>query len=499
MSGQLHKQNLAKAQAAVTEGAVIAKAGSYRQQYHFMAPSGWINDPNGLIFWQGRYHLFYQHNPYGPAWGAMHWGHAVSTDLLHWEHLPVALAPSEPYDDDRQGGCFSGSAVVVDDELILLYTAASGSGNEPAQTQCLASGRDGITFEKCRDNPVIRELPPGASVDFRDPKVIRHKDFWYMILGSSLGAGARQGGDGCAQMYRSADLKSWSYCGVIARSNGRLGTMWECPDLFLLGDKWVLMFSPMFCGERKTIYLLGDMDFEQAVFSWDDGDEGEVDCGFDYYAPQSLLDDKGRRILIAWAGGWEWMPWWKDFGRTAGEGWCGHFAIPREVRLTKDNRLQFWPVAELKSLRSDEKDDPSFLLGDGDRKELYAGDGIHCEVVLTIDLGSSTAERVFFDVRQGACERVRVILALGDREIVFGRTGQEGAAEQLKRQVFPDFEGDLLTVHLFLDTCSVEVFVLDYRMAFSGNIYFSENSNRLFLESIGGATKINSICTYNLK
>jgi len=496
MSDKTHQQNLVRAQNAVREKESIAQMGRYRQQYHFMASTGWINDPNGLIYWRGQYHLFYQYNPYEAVWGAMHWGHAVSNDLIHWEHLPIALAPSEPYDDHPSGGCFSGSAVDDGDRLVLLYTAATESAQGSVQTQCLASSSDGITFEKYENNPVIRELPPDSSPDFRDPKVLRYKDFWYLIVGSSLGKGAREGGDGCAQMYKSADLKRWEYCGVIAKSNGTLGTMWECPDLFWLGDKWVLMFSPMFYGERKTIYLIGDMDFENALFSWEY--EGEIDCGFDYYAPQSFLDDKGRRILIAWANSWDWMPWWKDFGRTAGEGWCGHFAVPREMRLTEDKGLQFMPISELESLRTGHEEYPAFILEAEERKEIYAGDGIHCELVLTIDVAASTAEQMFLDVRQGKDERVRITLSFKDREVLFERMDSNGQADILKRQVFPDFGSDSLTLHLYLDTCCVELFALDYKLSFSGNIYFSEKSNYLFLESKCGNTKFNCIHTYGL-
>lgn len=496
MSDKTHKQNLVRAQNAVMENEGFAKKGRYRQQYHFTAPAGWINDPNGLIFWHGQYHLFYQYNPYEAVWGGIHWGHAVSNDVIHWEHLPIALAPSEPYDDHPQGGCFSGSAVDDDDKLVLLYTAASESDHGPVQTQCLATSKDGIIFEKYKNNPIIRELPPDASADFRDPKVLKYKDSWYLIVGSSLGEGARRGGDGCVQMYKSADLIKWEYCGAIARSNGKLGTMWECPDLFPLGDKWVLMFSPMFYGERKAIYLLGDMDFDNALFSWEY--EGEIDCGFDYYAPQSFLDNKGRRILIAWANGWEWMPWWKDFGQTAGEGWCGHFAIPREVRLTKDNCLQFVPINELESLRTDYEEYPAFILGADERKEIYAGDGIYCELVLNIDISTSTAKQVVLVVRQGENEGVRIILSLDDKEVLFERMDSRGQVDMLKRQIFPDFGIDSLKMHLFLDTCSVELFILDYKMSFSGNIYFDENSNHLFLESKCGHTKINSIHTYGL-
>jgi beta-fructofuranosidase len=167
--------------------AVGAQTGQFRQRYHFMAPSGWMNDLNGLIYWQGRYHLFYQHNPFKPEWGAVHWGHASSRDMVHWRHEPIALAPSEPYDLDEkgeEGGCFSGSVVDNDGVLALIYTGAVHAEGKTMQTQCLAESRDGVHFEKHRANPVIACPPETGSRDLRDPKVWRHGDYWYLVAGT---------------------------------------------------------------------------------------------------------------------------------------------------------------------------------------------------------------------------------------------------------------------------------------------------------------------------
>lgn len=136
-----------------------------RQNYHFMAQTGWINDPNGLIYYKGRYHLFFQYNPYYGFWDYMHWGHAVSEDLVHWEYLPLALAPSESYDDHMRGGCFSGSAIEHDGKLFLMYTGTKNDGNGFEQSQCIAYSEDGIHFEKYEGNPVIT-APPNVPKDF---------------------------------------------------------------------------------------------------------------------------------------------------------------------------------------------------------------------------------------------------------------------------------------------------------------------------------------------
>lgn len=204
--------------------------------YHLAARAGWINDPNGLVWFDGWYHAFYQHHPYSTQWGPMHWGHARSKDLVHWEHLPVALAPEGPEDKD---GCFSGSAVVDGDTLALIYTGHKfhGDPGDEAnlyQVQCLATSRDGIHFER---QGMVVDTPPGMH-HFRDPKVWREGDSWYMIVG------AREGDTGQVRLYRSADLRQWQDAGVLDEAESTMGYMWECPDFFTLNGKRVLMFSP---------------------------------------------------------------------------------------------------------------------------------------------------------------------------------------------------------------------------------------------------------------
>ncbi|VTM59124.1 glycoside hydrolase family protein 32 [Klebsiella pneumoniae] len=212
--------------------------------YHLAARAGWINDPNGLVWFDGWYHAFYQHHPYSTQWGPMHWGHARSKDLVHWEHLPVALAPEGPEDKD---GCFSGSAVVDGDTLALIYTGHKfhGDPGDEAnlyQVQCLATSRDGIHFER---QGMVVDTPPGMH-HFRDPKVWREGDCWYMIVG------AREGDTGQVRLYRSADLRQWQDAGVLDEAESTMGYMWECPDFFTLNGKRVLMFSPQGCRPRGS-------------------------------------------------------------------------------------------------------------------------------------------------------------------------------------------------------------------------------------------------------
>ena len=184
MSKKLMQEKIEKAQEEIDRKKELVKQGRMRQNYHFMAQTGWINDPNGLIYYKGRYHLFFQYNPYYGFWDYMHWGHAVSEDLVHWEYLPLALAPSESYDDHMRGGCFSGSAIEHDGKLFLMYTGTKNDGNGFEQSQCIAYSEDGIHFEKYEGNPVIT-APPNVPKDFfRDPKVWKHDEKYYMICGA---------------------------------------------------------------------------------------------------------------------------------------------------------------------------------------------------------------------------------------------------------------------------------------------------------------------------
>jgi beta-fructofuranosidase len=485
-----HKDILDKANKSISKVKDIVKNDRYRQRYHFMAPAYWINDPNGLVQYNGRYHLFYQHNPYAPVWGAMHWGHAVSTDLVHWEHLPIALAPSEEYDNHERGGCFSGSAVDDNGILSILYTATTNYGDGFVQTQCLATSSDGINFEKYEGNPVVKEPPQEGSADFRDPKVWKHGDSWYMVVGSS------RDGRGKALLYKSPDLRQWEYVNVLAESRGEWGTMWECPDFFAIGDKYVLMFSPMNIGDRKTVYLVGDMDYRTGRFLW--SSTGEVDWGYEYYAPQSLMDNKGRRIIIGWANAWDWMPWWKGFGPTSSGNWCGAMGLPRTVKLCPDGKLRFEPVEELVELRRNCYSMSDIIVEQGRRIPISAGDGISYEIVVDFDMGECTASSFWLALRCSETEETLVGCDISSGELVLDRSHSDNWSQGIRKCLLESASKDSVQLHIFVDTCSVEVFADGGRTVMSSNIYPSEESRGLYVYTSNGSVKINSLKAWGL-
>lgn len=320
--------------------------------FHLSPYVGWMNDPNGFSFYKGRYHMFYQYHPYDIHWGPMHWGHAVSDDLLHWEYLPAALAPDMPYD---AAGCFSGSAIELPDgRQLLMYTGVrrerQADGQEvDVQTQCLAVG-DGVNYTKYEGNPVLTEadLPEGASrIDFRDPKLFRAADGAYMaVIGSRPADGSGQ-----FLLFRSEDAFHWSFFSILDQNSNRFGKMWECPDLFSLDGKDVILTSPqdMLADGREyfngngTLCLIGKYDPETGHFTEENNQT--IDSGIDFYAPQTVEMPDGRRIMIGWMQNWDSLAI-----REEDAPWAGQMSLPRELSL-RDGRLCQKPSAEFDALR----------------------------------------------------------------------------------------------------------------------------------------------------
>ncbi len=319
-----------------------------RPLFHLSPTVGWLNDPNGFSFYQGEYHLFYQYHPYDTNWGPMHWGHCKSKDMLHWERLPAALAPDQPYD---QNGCFSGSAAETPEgQHILMYTGVRKDGNREFQTQCIAVG-DGINYEKLPSNPVITKelVPPGGSFqDFRDPKIWWDGSQWLAVAGNRT-----EDGSGAVLLYASRDLKDWNFKGTIDRSRNQWGKMWECPDLFPLDGQMVLLVSPQeletsdlnFHKGYESLCLLGSWEPEKNRFIR--RSVLPIDQGLDFYAPQTLLAPDGRRIMVAWMQDW-------DSAKCVPEGqnWFGQMTLPRELHI-RNGRLIQQPVRELKRWRGE--------------------------------------------------------------------------------------------------------------------------------------------------
>ncbi len=452
-------------------------------RYHLAARAGWINDPNGLVWFDGWYHAFYQHHPYSTQWGPMHWGHARSQDLVHWEHLPVAIAPEGPEDKD---GCFSGSAVVDGDTLALIYTGHKFHGdadNEDNlyQVQCLATSQDGIHFER---QGMVVDTPPGVH-HFRDPKVWREGESWYMIVG------ARAGETGQVRLYRSPDLRQWQEEGILDEAEAGMGFMWECPDLFTLGDKRVLMFSPQGMDAQgfknrnlfQSGYLLGDWQPGQPFVRA--GEFVEMDHGHDFYAPQSFLTPDGRRIVIGWLDMWESpLPEQQD-------GWAGMLSLPRELSLSTDNRVEMRPAKEVESLRQGWYPWPVSTLNN--QQIGVAENAEAMEVVLNWKCADSTAEQ--YGLRLGDGLRVYVDAQMA-RLVLERDYPQHGLCGTRSVPVMLDHN---LSLRIFIDSSSVEVFVNNGEACLSSRIYPDAGCRDLHLFAWSGDATLSDAGAWQLK
>lgn len=360
-----------------------AAADPHRPAFHFVAPAGWLNDPNGLTQKDGWYHLFYQYNPYAPIHQRIHWGHARSTDLVHWDHLPIALVPSQGPDVD---GCWSG--VFVDDGGVptLVYSGRHGDIELP----CVATGSDDLVeWTKEPANPVIASPPQNLDlVAFRDHCVWReeatdgHPARWRQIIGAGI-----RGEGGTALLYESDDLRSWRYLGPLlvgdATDRSRTapdwtGTMWECVDLFAVDGADFLVFSAWDAGvTHHPLYwsgrYRGDRFEPRALHRLDLG-------GRFFYAPQSMRDDAGRRLMFGW------MQEGRTDAASTAAGWSGVMSLPRVVTAGADGSLHQAPAPEVDRLRTE-------LLYDGPAARVgaagVAGDQLDLELDATLPAGAS--------------------------------------------------------------------------------------------------------------
>ena len=507
---------------------------SYRPQYHASVPSGWSNDPNGTIWYGGKAHLFFQHYPFKPQWGTMHWGHLVSQDLIRWEPLPVALRPDQAY--EVICGCCSGSAIEKDGRLWLLYTAAQPT----LQRQCLAVSEDGgVSFRKDPDNPILTaDMLSGevSPLDFRDPRLFEKDGRYYFIAGIRLlngaedkakaaamtgnpslpeefrspSAGALSGAEsenpglGNLCLCRSGDLKHWEYLGHLLEPQPEfspeyyaLHGVYECPDYFELDGREVLLSSPQNLPQMGTryqnihsgLYMLGKLDFETGRFRVDT--IGEVDAGFDFYAAQTLKLPDGRIVMIAWKEMWD-----RSYP-TQAEGWAGTYTLPRELRIA-DGRLIQRPVRELENYRSAPVS-RDYLSVDGDETV----DGISGTVLeLRCRLRPGTATRAGLRLFRGTEHETLLYVDRAAGQLVLDRSRSgillKGPEKDVQLRRCPLDRTDEIELELFLDVSSLELFVNGGRSVMTANVYPDPEDLGIVFFSEGGKAEFTEIRKYEI-
>lgn len=444
-----------------------------RPSFHLSARTGWMNDPNGFSYYNGEYHMFYQYHPYDSHWGPMHWGHAVSRDLLQWKYLPAALAPDEFYDRD---GCFSGSALALPDgRQLLMYTGVvrerqQNGGFSEVQTQCLAVG-DGMDYEKVEQNPVLdeKDLPEGGSrVDFRDPKMWKKADGTYCCVVGNRPAD----GSGQILLYTSKNGFHWNYKKVFASNRNRFGKMWECPDFFVLDGKGVLLVSPQdmlpqgfeYHNGNGTLCLIGDYDEETDTFV--ERYNQSIDYGIDFYAAQTVLAPDGRRIMIGWMQNWDTCSL-----RMPEQQWYGQMSLPRELSI-KNGRLYQTPVRELEDLRRNRVAYENVTVEDVIRLEGVTGRKIDME--LTIHPGDPDDLYQKFAVRFAQNEEYQTSLSFRPRESILKVDRKFSGSRRAiihQRRSKVNSQNGTLKLRVILDWFSVEVFVNDGEQVMTATMY----------------------------
>ena len=474
--------------------------GSYRPRYHVSVPFGWANDPNGTVFFRGKAHLYYQHYPHKPEWGPMHWGHVSTADFVHWEQRPVALCPDQPY--ELVCGCCSGSTVEQDGKLYLMYTAAQPM----MQRQCMAVSKDADSFAKDPDNPILTaELlsPEIYEEDFRDPRIFKRGDTWYLLAGiryleggvrvESAPEGQRERtnplspapehkkeGWGNLCLLKGEDLYHWSYVGHLLRPQPelppeffRLDGVFECPDYFVAQDGTeVLLTSPQnlpqigyrYQNIHSNLFLLGHLDLETGRFHVKTVDD--MDSGFDVYAAQTLRHPDGRVIMIAWKEMWD-----RSIPTAKREQWAGTYTLPRELTVEGDRLIQK-PVREIASCRANPVYAEAFCLESGS-VELPGVSGTVLELRCTLEPG--TAARCGVKLFCGTEHETVLSYEREKGLLVFDRSRSgialTGAEENVNVRVCELGPRARIELDVFLDVSCVEVFVDGGRYTMTGNVY----------------------------
>ncbi len=481
----------------------------YRPQFHFSPEAHWMNDPNGLVYLTGEYHLFYQYYPDSTVWGPMHWGHAVSRDLVHWKHMPIALYP------DSLGYIFSGSAVVdvknttgfgtsENPPLVAIFTyhnpVLEKQGSKVFQNQGIAYSTDkGLTWVKYAGNPVLKN--PGIR-DFRDPKMFWNESIgkWELILAVY----------DRVYIYSSPDIKNWTFESEFGKGAGAHGGVWECPDLFPVKvegtdeTKWVMLVSinpggPN--GGSATQYFTGDFDGHK--FIPDNTKVKWLDWGRDNYAGvtwSNIPNTDGRRIFIGWMSNWNYAT---VVPTTV---WRSASTIPRELSVVKENSNYFItskPVVELGSIRSRSDTASVKQISFEGEKEISSGKVpvMQSEMLLGFNLSDNKADSLGIILENDLKERFIIGYSVISKQFYVDRSTAGNATFSDKFagiSVAPFDAGANLKLHLYVDAGSVELFVDDGRLVMTSVVFPTEKFNKIKLFSKGGRGVLNKALFYGL-
>lgn len=462
-----------------TEGELIylknkSKDSIWKPRFHIHPEYGLLNDPNGLAYFNGKYHVFHQWYPFGATHGMKHWAHLESKDLVNWERLPVALIPTESYESH---GAYSGNAIEVEGELYLYYTGnVKYNSDDRSANQCLAIMDRLGNIRKCEKNPIIKGVPVGYTGHVRDPKVFKVKDSYYMILGAQ-----RENKTGTLIVYKSENAIDWSFSGELKLENfhDEEGYMWECPDYINIDGKDVLILSLQGISSHNhryknifsVVYAVGSFDFERLKFNVESYEE--LDKGFDFYAPQSFKGKEGENLLLAWAGMGEFSY------PTDSELWAHCLTFPRELSI-EGNKLIQRPSKSIEKLIKANKRDEGIAFNSKEienssnsyylKLELSSLD----EVDFGVKLFSSDIESLSLNFN-----KKKSVVTLNRENLNHSFAKEYGLSRSIEIKI-----ENTVTIELLVDNSIVEIFINDGKEVMTTRAFPLENSKNI--EIYGG-------------
>ncbi|WP_160842285.1 glycoside hydrolase family 32 protein [Halobacillus halophilus] len=446
--------------------------------YHFSPKKNWMNDPNGPIYYKGEYHLFYQHNPNGDQWGSIHWGHAKSRDLVYWEHLPLALYPSIEHGEEH---CFSGCTVVEGETARIFYTSI-GPNKHPfdGADQWMAVSQDGMkTWRKDESNPILTADIHGETkiLEWRDPFVWQEDHLWYMVIGG------KHEGHGCAALYSSENLYDWRFVSIFASGKEEI---WECPNVFKLNAKRVLLYSP----SGPVQYRIGEVQDGRFKGEF----QGTLDfSGWEgFYAPNSLEDENGDRIIIGWltenARGDLSLPGM----------WAGVQSIPRKISIQSD-ALYIEPIPALKSLRYNASSFQMESLPNNPVRAEGKGRALEIDAVFSLADPSSSFQ---ISVLESLEREEQTKIVYDDGILILDRTMSSVSEEVHKWKIsgtmaFP--EDGQIHLRVFVDHSTIEVFG-NGNTCISSRVYpLKKDSIHVSVQSRRGEVCLRDMNVWNMK
>ena len=450
-----------KAMDSVTAGIPKANLDPARPVYHFHPPAYWNNDPNGTIFYQGWHHVFYQFNPYGSTWGHMHWGHARSRDLVNWEHLPIALWPSLEKGEEH---VFSGGAILAGDGRPRLFYTSIGK-RDPEQWMAIPTGDELLTWEKYSGNPVLTLKIHGDRKvdDWRDPFLFREAEKTYMVCGGNEN-GRRQGGGGAVQLYEATkpDLTAWTYRGPVFEYLDQDVINIECPNLFKLASKWVLLMSP----HKSCEYFVGDLDLARGKFTPET--RGVLDAGA-AYASNISHDDKNRCIL--------WL--WGKTETNPEKGWNNCFVMPRILTIGSNGHLRQNPAPEFEALRGEPQIQQPASINDTSLSSKISGDCLELQAQFTVNDAAQVGLRL-----------------RGGTEIAYNAKTSILTIGAARKMIGTD---KTIRLHVYLDKRVIEVYVNDGDAAIFTTVDGGPNDLAIEAFAKGGNARLDSLTAWPLK